>query len=229
MAKPAQRGGKPAKRDKKEDLKIIKTFKDGAALFSSGMMRTGVVRLSFVNFVTPKTNEDDDGNERESYGCAVLIPPGAELLPYKLACKRYGESLGADSYRRLKRKEPLRMQDEKVDDYDGFEEGGWFFNATTKYKPSVIGRAKEEIDVSQFYSGCYARLVLRPYSYGVTDRKKTKGNSGIGLGISNVQFIRDGDPLGGGGVDSDSVFDAEEDDGQMEGSEDMSEDENEFM
>lgn len=212
----------------KEDLRVIKTFKDGAALLKNGMLRTGVVRLSFVNFTSPKVSEDDDGNERESYGCAVLIPPGAEKAPYDLACKRYGESLGAENYRRLKRKSPLREQSEKVDDYDGFEDGGWFFNTTTKFKPTVTGRQKEEVDASQFYSGCYGRLVLRPYSYGVTDRKKTKGNSGIGLGIYAVQFIRDGDPLGGGGADTDAVFDDEgDDDGQMEGAD--SDEESEFV
>jgi len=212
----------------KGDWTVIKTFKDGAALFRSGMLRTGIVRLQFVNFVTPKTNEDDDGNERESYGCAALIPPGAERAPYDMACKRFGESLGAETYRKLKRKNPLREQDEKVDDYDGFEEGGLFFNTTTKFKPTVTGRNKEEIDVSQFYSGCYARLTLRPYAYGVgNDRKKTKGNSGIGLGIYAVQFIRDGDPLGGGGADTDSAFEDEgEDDGMMDTE---GEDENEFV
>lgn len=206
----------------KEDYKVIKTFKDGAALLKNGMMRTGVVRISFVNFVTPKTNEDDEGNERESYGCAILIPKGAERAPYDLCCKRFGESLGADVYRKLKRKNPLREQDEKVDDYDGFEEGAFFFNTSTKFKPTVTGRRKEEIDASQFYSGCYARFTLRPYAYGVgNDRKKTKGNSGIGLGIYAVQFIRDGEPLGGGGADTDAVFEDEGDDDGMMDTEDM--------
>ena len=197
-------------KEAKGELRIVKTFKDGAALFSNGMIRTGVVRLCFVNFKKAKVSEDDDGNERESYGCTVLIPKGADLTPYRLACQQFGKKELGDRYNKLKRKEPLRKQDEKSGDYDGFEDGAWFLNVTSKYKPRVTGRAKEEIELDAFYSGCYARLTLRPYHYGMSDKKKTKGNSGIGLGLAGAQFIRDGEPLGAGGVDPNDVFDAEE-------------------
>lgn len=211
---------KPAKDNGLKELRVIKTFKDGAALLSDGSMRTGVVRLSFVNFDTPKTNEDDDGNTSEKYGCAVLLRPGAELAPYKMACERHGKKELGDSYKKLKRKDPLREQDEKVGEYDGFEEGAYFLNVSSKYQPKVTGRAKEEIEPSQFYSGCYARLILKPYDYGMKDRKRTKGNSGIGLGLIAAQFIKDGDPLGGGGIDPNDVFDAEEEDDLIEADDD---------
>jgi hypothetical protein len=218
-----------AKMDKQKDLKIVKKFEDGSCLFANGWMRTGPVRISFVNFAKAKVSEDDDGNEREKFGCAVLIPKGASLAAYKLCQERYLKTLGSGASK-LKRKSVLRKQDEKVGDYDGFVNGAYFFNTSSKYRPKVKGREMEEIEVDAFYSGCFARLTLSPYNYGLADRKKTKGNSGIGLGLQAAQFIRDGEPLGGGGVDPDDVFDEYEgDDMSADDDSGEGEDENEFV
>lgn len=204
----------------KSELRVVKTFPDGAALYSNGAMRTGVVRLCFVNFKAPRVNQGDDGEDRESYGATILIPKGSSLEPYKLCLERYKKTLGENA-KKLKRASPLRKQDEKADDYDGFVPGAWFLNTSSKYKPRVTGRQKEEIEVDSFYSGCYARVMLSPYDYGLKDRKRTKGNSGIGLGLVAAQFIRDGEPLGGGGVDPNDVFDADEGEDIGEGMDDL--------
>jgi hypothetical protein len=181
------------------------------------MVRTPVMRLSFVNFETPKETEQDDGTKRKAYGCAALGEPGQDLSLLNMCCERFGKAELGDKYNRLKRKTPLREQDEKVDDYDGFQEGAYFLNVTTKYKPRCTGRNKEEISNDSFYSGCYARLTLRPYFYDV------RGNKGIGLGIAAAQFIRDGEPLGGGGIDPNDAFDEEEGD-EIEDDESLSSD-----
>jgi hypothetical protein len=190
---------------KKEDLRPIKKLANGSALLSNGWVRTPVARLSFVNFVTPKTNTGDDGSERESYGCATLFPKGTDLKLLTEACEKHAKAEKGDKWKRFA-KTPLRKQDDKVGDYDGFVEGGWYMNNSSKYKPKATGRDKGDIELSAFYSGCYARLILRPYCFD------NKGNKGTGLGIAGVQFIRDGEPLGGGGIDPNDVFDAEEGD-----------------
>lgn len=188
----------------KEPLKVVKKLSNGSKLFNNHMVVTPVARLCFVNFVTPRQSENDDGNKRENYGCTPLFKRKEDLSLIKLACQRFAIQEKGEKGKRLKN--PLRLQDDKVDDYDGFVKGAYFMNCTTKFAPKCIDGQKNEIERSAVYSGCYARLTLRPYYY------ENKGNKGIGLGIAAVQFIRDGEPLGGGGVDPDDVFDADESD-----------------
>ncbi|WP_133063218.1 ssDNA-binding protein, partial [Lactococcus reticulitermitis] len=45
---------------------------------------------------------------------------------------------------------------------------------------------------SQVYSGCYSRVSLNFYAFN------SNGNKGIACGLGNIQFIRDGEPLGSG-------------------------------
>jgi len=212
---------KTATKSKDKSIKVLKKLSNGSALLSNGMVRTPVARIMFVNFVTAKTTEDDDGNTRENYGCLTAFKKGEDLSLIKLACQRFAIQEKGEKGKRYKN--PLRLQDEKVDDYEGFVEGAFFMNNTSKYKPRCIGREKEEIELSSFYSGCYARLTLRPYLY---DRK---GNKGVGLGIAAVQFIRDGEPIGGGGVDPNDVFDADETDDIADDETEIEEDEDEFV
>lgn len=226
MAKPIRKKSRERDGDRHErkgELKPIKKLSNGSILYSNNYVRTPVGRLNFVNFVTPKTNEREDGSESESYGTAILFAPGENLSLLKLGCERFlKEEKGEKGMKRYRRR-PLREQDDKVDDYDGFEEGGWYMNCSSKYKPKVTGRDKGEIELSSFYSGCYSRLLVSPYLYDVS------GNRGVAYGLAGAQFIRDGEPLGGGGVDPESWADDEgDDDGQEHGDDDEeSEDEDE--
>jgi hypothetical protein len=187
------------------ELKPIKKLPNGSILYSNFTVRGPVCRLSFVSFVTPKTNENDDGTTRENYGCACLFKRGENLSLIKEACRRFIIQEKGEAGLTRFRKELLRPQDDKVDEYEGFVNGAYYFNTSSKYQPRCIGRNKEEVDTSSFYSGCWARLLYRPYLY---DRK---GNRGVGLGLAGAQFIRDGEPLGGGGYDPETWADDEGD------------------
>jgi hypothetical protein len=186
-----------------KELRPIKKLPNGSTLYSNFTVRGPVCRLSFVSFVTPKIGENDDGTKRENYGCACLFKKGENLSLIKEACIRFATQEKGERGKRYKN--PLRPQDDKVDEYEGFTEGAFYFNSSSKYPPRCIGRNKEEIDTSSFYSGCWARLLFRPYIY---DRK---GNRGIGLGLAGAQFIRDDEPLGGGGYDPETWADDEGD------------------
>lgn len=190
-----------AKGDK--ELKPIRKGKNGVIIYSNGFIRGPVARLCFVNFTTPKTNEDDDGNTRESYGCANLFRKGEDLSLMKKACRDFAIREKGEKGKRYKL--PFRPQADKVDDYEGFVDGAEYFNSSSKYKPKCIGRNREEIELNSFYSGCYGQGLFRPYVYA------KKGNIGIGLGLAGMQFIRDGEPLSGGGVDPEDWADDHED------------------
>jgi hypothetical protein len=197
----------------KEKQKVIKKLSNGSKLYANFMVLGPVGRLGFVNFATPKTNENDDGTTRETYGCAQLFKKGENLTLMREACDGFAKREKGDKAKRFSRR-PLRQQDDKVDDFDGFVEGGWYLNTSTKFPPTLTGPQREEIEASAFYSGCYSQILFRPYFYD------NKGNCGISLGIAACQFVRDGKRLSGGGVDPNDYFDDHEPDDIGEDDED---------
>ncbi len=157
---------------------------------------TGVVRLSFVHLFEPYAA---DANQEPKYSTTVLIEKkDKELL--KLV-KRAIEEAKEQGKSKWGGKIPANLSvalgdgDEKLDDdgkpYDGFA-GHYYLNARCKNKPGVIDAFKQEInDSTKVYSGCYARVSVNFYGYNVS------GNRGIACGLNNVQFVKDGEPLGG--------------------------------
>lgn len=187
----------------KEKLKVVKKLPNGSKLYSNLMVRGPVGLLRFVHFATPKSNESDDGTTRETYGCAQLFKKGENLSLMRESCDQFIKREKGDKAKRFSRR-PLRKQDDKVDDYDGFKEGGFYLNTSTKFPPVLTGPQREEIEAGAFYDGCYGQILFRPYWY------ENKGNRGVALGMAAVQFVRDGKRLSGGGVDPNDYFDDQE-------------------
>lgn len=88
-------------------------------------------------------------------------------------------------------KTPLRDGDvERPDDpsYKGF----YFMNASSKSKPGVVDQALNEIiDPEEFYSGAIGSVSINFYPFSVS------GNKGIGVGLNNIQKLKDGPRLSG--------------------------------
>src|SRR5215472_2005688 len=99
---------KNGKHDK--ELKPVKKLPNGSILYSNCNVRGPICRLSFVSFVTPKTNENDDGTERKNYGCACLFKKGENLSLIKEACRRFAAQEKGERGKRYK--DPLRQQDD---------------------------------------------------------------------------------------------------------------------
>ena len=87
---------------------------------------------------------------------------------------------------------PFRDGAEKAH-LDGYGDGTIFFKASSRNKPGAVGNdAKTPIDdEAALYAGCYVRLSVSPYAF---DNKM----KGIGIGLNNVMFVKDGPPLAGG-------------------------------
>ena len=84
-------------------------------------------------------------------------------------------------------------------DMEGYGDGTFFANLTTKHRPGVVGTERDEAgkplpispeegNESEIYPGCYCRATVTIYSY---DNK----GKGIAFGLQNVQKVRDGDRL----------------------------------
>lgn len=83
-----------------------------------------------------------------------------------------------------------------------------FFNASSTTPPGIVDAQRNAIlDKSAVYSGCYARINVDVFPYD------SNGNKGIGIGLNHIQFIADGDPLGGAKGKAEDAFDAWEDEG----------------
>ena len=63
---------------------------------------------------------------------------------------------------------------------------------SSKTRPGIVDEDLNAVlDPTQVYSGCYARVSINAFPYS------NSGNKGISFGLNNVQFLQDGEPLGG--------------------------------
>lgn len=155
---------------------------------------TGEVRLSYAHLFEPWTN---DPEKEARYGATLLIPKTdkdtiARIRKAEATAKEEGKGLwGGKIPATLK--SIIHDGDEEADLERNPEYAGmWFMSVSAKQRPGVVDRNVQPIlDPTAVYSGCYARVSIRAFPYN------TAGNKGVSFGLNNVQFLRDGEPLGG--------------------------------
>ena len=154
---------------------------------SNGNILTPEFRVSFPNVFRPQKPMQQGGEPK--YGIVCLFPKDADLKELKKAAQAVVKEKWGDKPPKNLRS-PFRDQGER--EYEGYEEGCIFFTATSKQKPGLVDADVQDIiDETEFYAGCYARASVRFFTYDVN------GNRGVGVGLQNVQKLRDGEPLGG--------------------------------
>lgn len=89
-------------------------------------------------------------------------------------------------------------------------EGKMTIKASTKKRPLVIDRDKSPIteDDNVVYAGCYVNAILTLWPQNNNFGKRVNAQ------LDGVQFVRDGEPFGDGGISADA-FDAFGDDDEM--------------
>jgi hypothetical protein len=101
-------------------------------------------------------------------------------------------------------KKAIRDGAEKAD-LQGYGEGKFFANLSSKMKPGLIDRDRCPIlNSDDFYPGCYARATITAYSY---DNK----GKGVAFGLQNLQKVADGERLDSR-TDASDDFDEVDDD-----------------
>ena len=88
-----------------------------------------------------------------------------------------------------------KVDDMDADDrYDGYEDGMVILAATSSYRPGVVDKSRNPIDLEEMdtflYGGMYARAAIGAFAYD------TKGNKGVSFGLNAIQIVKDGEPLG---------------------------------
>ena len=164
---------------------------------------TGLVRFSYVNiFKQRQFSQDQDAK----YSMCVLIPKTStgDIKKIKEAVAAavqdgIGSKWGGKKPSGLKL--PLRDGDEErageAEEYTGM----YFLNANSNRKPGIVDKDCNEIlDPTEVYSGCWGRVSLNFYPYN------SNGNKGVGVGLNNVQKIKEDEMLGGSAASAEDDF-----------------------
>lgn len=164
---------------------------------------TGKVRFSYVNIFRSRAFRE---GQDAKYSICLLIPKEDKAGVKKLRdaieeAKREGISSkwGGKVPKNLHL--PLRDGDEERADEAPEYEGMWFLNANSTTKPGIVDKDLNEIlDPDEVYSGCWGRASINFFAYD------SNGNRGVGVGLNNIQKLKDGDRLGGARASAEDDF-----------------------
>lgn len=188
-------------------------------------LTTPVFRVSFPNLFEARAIEGDP-NSKPKFGTSAIWTLAKFSDKDKVLWKKIMAELDKESRRKFGKawkelpasiKRGIRNGDEK-EGMEGYGEGTRFANLTTKNRPGVIDKDKNEIspeegNADEIYPGCYARATVTVYSY---DNK----GKGVALGLRNIQKVKDGPRLDNRTA-ADEDFDEELDAAWLEESDDF--------
>ena len=162
---------------------------------------TGECRLSYVNLVAPRANNNDP-SAKPKYSVTLLIPK-TDTTVYQNILSSI-EAAAADAQGKIWNGVRPPVMPVPIHDGDGVRENGtpygpeckgcWVITASSNNKPQVIHQSdiNTELAPQDIYSGMYARVTINFFGYN------RAGKRGIGCGLGNVMKTRDGEPLAGG-------------------------------
>lgn len=163
------------------------------------------VRLAFPELFQPKAF---NGEGELAYSATLLIgPKDPQVKNIKAAIEAVAkEKWGAKAdatLKTLQANNKLALRDGNLkSEYEGFE-GNLFLSTRSKTRPLVIAQDKSALTAldGKPYAGCYVNASV---DFWVQDNKYGKR---VNAQLRGVQFIRDGEPFGGGGAASADEFD----------------------
>lgn len=161
---------------------------------TSTLVITGVVRWSYLQVWEPKAIKEGD---KPKYSVQLVIPKSDKTTIAKITkayeiAREQGKSTKWNGSIPAQVKLPLRDGDiEKPN--DAVLKGCYFMAASSDTQPNVIDIHNNKIfDQTSVYSGCYGRASINLYPYNFNNM-----NKGVAVGLNNLQFVKDGEPLGG--------------------------------
>lgn len=153
---------------------------------------TGKVRFSYVNIFKSRAFQ---AGQDAKYSVCLLIPKEDKATIKKIkaaidAAVQDGISSKWGGKKPANLKLPLRDGDaERADEAPEYE-GMYFLNCNSTQKPGIVDKDLNEIlDPDEVYSGCWGRASINFFPFN------TNGNKGIGVGLNNIQKLKDDDRL----------------------------------
>lgn len=166
---------------------------------------TPVFRISFPNLFVARRSDEDDPNSKPKFGCAAVWTPAKFTTREKELWRALLGELNTVSVRDFRKpwkelpdniRRGLRDGAAKAD-LEGYGDGTRFANITSKQRPGVIDKDRNPIgpdhgNEEEIYPGCYCRATVQVFSFGLKPGSKGKG---VGIGLGNIQKIKDGPRL----------------------------------
>lgn len=147
---------------------------------------TPYARLSYPALLEPKTKPN---STELAYSCSLVFPKGTDLSKLYAAAHAAGiAKFGEGKYQQLLKLGKIRLPFRDDGEEKGYPEGSIYLNASSKTKPQIVDQRLQMIvtdDEQGIYPGCWVRASINFYGYD------TQGNRGVGVGLNNVQKVRD--------------------------------------
>ncbi len=203
---------------------------------------TPPVRLHFPALFKKAPVPDSD---KETFQATMIIPQDVDMEAFlgpwkKVLVGRFGRETAKKVIKQLKAKGRFPIHDSAEKDYDGYEEGTHYINASANYPPLVIdqkkrpildanklvGKTEDERDEliaeaeRRIYAGCWVRLHINLYAWD------NKWGKGVSFGFKTVQLVKKAEPFSVATQNNTDAFDEIEDDDDLdEGLDDLTGDE----
>ena len=164
---------------------------------------TGKVRFSYVNIFKSRAFQ---AGQDAKFSICLLIPKEdkATIKKIKAAIEeaiQEGISAKWGGKKPANLKLPLRDGADEAEEYVGM----YFLNANSNQKPGIVDKDLNEIlDPDEVYSGCWGRASLNFYAFN------SNGNKGVGVGLNNIQKLKDDERLGGARASAEDDFGGED-------------------
>ena len=159
-----------------------------AATVAGSQLTTPEFRVSFPSVFVARAAVE---GQEPKFSVTMLFAKTTDLTPLKIAAKAAIISKWGEDQAKWPKNLRLPFRDGSEKEYDGYE-GTTFCTASSKMRPGLVDHALQPIiEPSEFYGGCYARATISMFAYDVS------GNRGVGIGLRNIQKIRDGEPFSG--------------------------------
>lgn len=164
---------------------------------------TGLVRFSYVNIFRSRAFRE---GQDAKYSICLLIPKTDKVTLGKIQ-QAMDEAIAQGVSAKWGGKTPKNLHlplrdgdDERADEAPEYE-GMMFLNANSNQKPGIIDKDRNEIlDPDEVYSGSWGRASINFFPYD------SNGNRGVGVGLNNIQKIKDGERLGAARASAESDF-----------------------
>lgn len=157
---------------------------------------TPVIRCSY-----PKIAEPDSAERGGKYGLSIPLPKDDEkaCAALKQAMSNAAVNTWGEKYKGLGGITHFVVdcdEDPEMDN-DPVYKGCLKFSAKSKRRPGVIFPNKEPVPVERLedvvYAGCWIRASITAYG------TETGGKKTVAFALNNIMFVKDGEPLSGGG------------------------------
>ena len=147
---------------------------------------TGLVRFANVHLYKPMSCVQ---GASPKYSVTLIIPK-SDTKTIESINSAFAQVLELNNSKLTnKPKIPYGLKDGDVERGDPLYSDAYFINTSTSEKPGIVDvDLNPLIEPNDVYDGCYGRVSITFFAYSVN------GKGGIGLGLNNVQKLKDGEP-----------------------------------